>query len=326
LQIGNLDPKREFLPLLLQEIKNWRNNKENVMKEKIKIKDLVGDLTFKEIKSRKWKHPVMWINGEKIIFKSYAISSEEFYIIRIAAGRSWNSYLGRLMTYSEYAGGYFQVTLFDEKNRKISAKIHRLVYETFVGKIDDGKEINHKDGNKQNNSLSNLEIVSRSENIKHAFKIGLKTHVGEHNPMFDSYHSEEAKRKIGVANSGEKNGMFRKIFSEEEKKAKRERVLGNKNPMYGKRGELSPLWGNKHSFSSKVQMSKSMSSNDFYLNEKNIKKIFELYYLENKSYKKIADFFKTSKGRIYHLIKGHNWNPENLSKQELAEKYVWSKA
>lgn len=51
--------------------------------------------------------------------------------------------------------------------------VHRLVMITFVGPVPLGLEINHKDGNKKNNKLENLEYVSRSENKKHAFRIGL---------------------------------------------------------------------------------------------------------------------------------------------------------
>lgn len=51
--------------------------------------------------------------------------------------------------------------------------IHRLVAESFLDVIE-GYEVNHIDGNKLNNDLSNLEWVSRSENIKHAYDKGLK--------------------------------------------------------------------------------------------------------------------------------------------------------
>ncbi len=62
---------------------------------------------------------------------------------------------------------------------------HRLVLEAFIGVCPEGKECNHKDGNKLNNRLENLEWVTRSENIKHAYKLGLKKRPsGESNPMF----------------------------------------------------------------------------------------------------------------------------------------------
>lgn len=64
--------------------------------------------------------------------------------------------------------GYLTIGL-DNK----SHSIHRLVAETFIHKIANKKFVNHIDGNKLNNSISNLEWCSLAENIQHAFKTGL---------------------------------------------------------------------------------------------------------------------------------------------------------
>lgn len=61
-------------------------------------------------------------------------------------------------------------------------KAHQLVAMAFIGPRFAGYEINHKDGNKANNSVANLEWVTPAENKRHAQKNGLvPRHVGIHN-------------------------------------------------------------------------------------------------------------------------------------------------
>jgi hypothetical protein len=57
--------------------------------------------------------------------------------------------------------------------RRKEFKIHRIVAEVFIGPCPGGLEVNHKDGNKTNNSVDNLEYVSHAENMKHAANLGL---------------------------------------------------------------------------------------------------------------------------------------------------------
>jgi len=73
--------------------------------------------------------------------------------------------------------GYIAVG-WKEGNRIQGARVHRLVWEVANGPVPDGKEINHIDGNKANNCLSNLEAITRRENIRHAYSIGLNQSIG----------------------------------------------------------------------------------------------------------------------------------------------------
>ena len=58
--------------------------------------------------------------------------------------------------------------------------VHVLVAEEFVPNPDNKPTVNHKDGNKQNNDMLNLEWVTRSTNLQHAYDTGLKKQGKEH--------------------------------------------------------------------------------------------------------------------------------------------------
>lgn len=60
------------------------------------------------------------------------------------------------------------------KNRKTRFEyVHRLVAMTFIPNTENKREVNHKDGNKRNNRLTNLEWTSSSENKRHAVAAGV---------------------------------------------------------------------------------------------------------------------------------------------------------
>lgn len=75
----------------------------------------------------------------------------------------------------KHPSGYNYIRFYANQ-KPTHVKIHRLMAETFLKKPDDGQyyEVNHKDGNKNNNAVSNLEWCTPSANLKHAYKLGLK--------------------------------------------------------------------------------------------------------------------------------------------------------
>lgn len=68
--------------------------------------------------------------------------------------------------------GYLQVRLYKNGRGRLTF-IHDIVANTFLKKPRDCYEVNHKDGNKKNNNVSNLEWSTRSDNMLHAHSIGL---------------------------------------------------------------------------------------------------------------------------------------------------------
>ncbi len=67
---------------------------------------------------------------------------------------------------------YLNVDLFKNKKKR-RYKVHRLVAIAFIPNIDKKTEVNHIDGDKENNFVGNLEWCTSSENMQHAFKTGL---------------------------------------------------------------------------------------------------------------------------------------------------------
>ena len=77
----------------------------------------------------------------------------------------------RLKSYTINSG--YEAIKLTKEGKKKAFLVHRLVALTFLPNEEDHPEVNHIDGNKSNNALSNLEWCSRSENKQHALKLGL---------------------------------------------------------------------------------------------------------------------------------------------------------
>lgn len=84
-------------------------------------------------------------------------------------------FASRMLKRSKNTSGYLVVHLRDEANgRSVSARVHRLVATAFLSSDAERTEVNHKDGNKLNPLVSNLEWATPRENRKHAWAIGLR--------------------------------------------------------------------------------------------------------------------------------------------------------
>lgn len=85
--------------------------------------------------------------------------------------------------------GYKYITMKDIYGKRRHPKIHRLVALAFLSNPDNKPQINHIDGNKENNSVKNLEWATNGENQKHAFKLGLnKPHIKDKNYQWFGDH------------------------------------------------------------------------------------------------------------------------------------------
>ncbi len=115
--------------------------------------------------------------------------TEDFKIIRYAyvdtRGRNRKEFEVAVNYNAEYA----QLDIQKGYSRG-TAKLHRLIALTFLPNPDNLPQVNHKDGNKFNNSLDNLEWVSASENVIHSYKKGLASNKGQKHPRAKFKDSE----------------------------------------------------------------------------------------------------------------------------------------
>lgn len=110
-------------------------------------------------------------------------------------GRVRNKKTGYIIRQLLGSNGYFSVRIRKHSGdcEKPSRLVHRLVAEAFLGGNHPNLQVNHKDGNKQNNNVKNLEWCTRKENSQHAMSMGL----------FDPMPPDPPKRKVKIVETGE---------------------------------------------------------------------------------------------------------------------------
>lgn len=115
---------------------------------------------------------------------------EEYKLIPFSGGY-WASNKGNIknrqgkpLSQKTKSNGYKEVCLYIDK-KPYMKYVHRLIIETWSIPIQQGKQVNHIDGDKSNNCIENLEVVTPSENSKHSYHVlGNKAPVmkGEKHP------------------------------------------------------------------------------------------------------------------------------------------------
>lgn len=121
---------------------------------------------------------------------------------------SWCNKKGRILKPTKDKGGYLYVGLHNKDNVKTnSVKIHRLVALAFCTGYEYGLEVNHKNGNRQDNRSENLEWVTRSQNIRDIYKRGLNTNGDKNNA------SKLKNREIGIITSLYDSGVSQIIIA-----------------------------------------------------------------------------------------------------------------
>lgn len=99
-------------------------------------------------------------------------------VVRDSIGRAYTKQSKVLKTHRFSRGDYRYVRLKHPGETYKPTLLHRIVAKAFIPNPDDKPAVNHKDGDKGNNDVSNLEWVTYKENYDHAVKTGLMPPLG----------------------------------------------------------------------------------------------------------------------------------------------------
>ena len=172
------------------------------------------------------------INCEVVMSKEYwksVLGYDNYYSVSNLGNirrdkASGGTQAGRILHPSITNRGYPQVTLYISGKSK-QYTIHTIVMKSFIGEISKGLMVNHKDGVKTNNNLSNLEYVTGSENMKHAYRTGIakkKLSMKDVDIIRNRYSNGEITQSMlakeyGVSLSHIKQIMANKVWVDERK-------------------------------------------------------------------------------------------------------------
>ena len=109
-------------------------------------------------------------------------------------GAGPGTFSGRLISPCKDHRGYLRLNMGNGDGTRKSCPCHKLVAEAFICPRPNGLQVNHIDGDKENNMVDNLEYVTPSENVVHSYRIGLASNKGERHPR--STITDNCARKI----------------------------------------------------------------------------------------------------------------------------------
>lgn len=129
-------------------------------------------------------------------FESYLITDD---------GKVINKKSGKILKPKIDKDGYYSVCLF-YNNKRYYKRIHRIVAENFLKPVEGKEIVNHKDLNKLNNNVSNLEWCNVKENTQHWFMNDKNARMQQINASLIG--AEKTRKKMNVYKDNELIGTF----------------------------------------------------------------------------------------------------------------------
>lgn len=106
---------------------------------------------------------------EKFVLEHYDISED---------GKVFSKFTNKFLKFREDKDGYFDVTLvYNNKGDRMPFKVHRLVALKYIEKPENYNVTNHKDLDKQNNNIDNLEWSTIALNTQHGYDYNAYSHI-----------------------------------------------------------------------------------------------------------------------------------------------------
>lgn len=131
---------------------------------------------------------------EKEIWKFYPYFGQLVQFSNLGRIKSFirNNKTGRILNNKVVnSAGYLRISILGRKYF-----IHRIIAELFVPNPENKPEVNHIDGNKMNNRADNLEWVTRSENMKRAYQLGLQKPSEKQKQAVSKWNKEHRIKKV----------------------------------------------------------------------------------------------------------------------------------
>lgn len=121
-----------------------------------------------------------------------------------SCGKVWSYRRKKFLKPGTNRHGYEYVVLSVDGQKK-TLTVHRLVAETYISNPDNKPEVNHKDENKANNNINNLEWITKKENVNYGTRneraskgISKKVYCAELNRVFDSLTQASVELNVNL--------------------------------------------------------------------------------------------------------------------------------
>lgn len=126
-------------------------------------KEIWKNLSLEDLPNEEWRD-VVGYEGSYMVSNLGRVKSLDRYVMN-----NGTKILRHSKIISQYDNGRgYKIVNLNLNNQSKKKYVHRLVYESFIGNIPDGFEINHIDKDKSHNSLDNIEICTHKENMEYS--------------------------------------------------------------------------------------------------------------------------------------------------------------